>query len=279
MVAYFNEEYLDQERICISPDDRGFLFADGLYEVIRSYNGHLFKMKNHLDRLSRGAQELRFNQSDFNYIGEIAHTLIQKNELMAGDALVYIQVTRGSAKRTHRFPPKQTPLTVYANASKFYSEKSELENGIKIILVPDQRWARCDIKSISLLANILVHQQARDVGAAEAVFVRDGAVQEGSHSNVFSVKNGELITPPLTNNVLAGITREVVISLCREANIPVMERTIFQEELGAMDEVMIVGTTVEITPVVQINDMPLSYGRPGSITRSLQGSFRKLVEP
>jgi D-alanine transaminase len=278
MLAFFNGKYIAQDKICISPDDRGFLFSDGLYEVIRSYDGSLFKAREHLERLSRGARILRFNQNDFFYLHDVARNLIEKNRLITGDAIVYMQVTRGSAKRTHRFPPDQVTVTVYASASEFFPQHEELQKGIKIILVPDQRWSRCDIKSISLLANILAHQQARDVSAPEAVFVRNGALQEGSHSNVFAVKDGIAITPPLTNHLLAGITRMVVLELCKELNIPSIQRTIFQDELSNMDELMIVGTTVEITPVIQIDNTQIGNGKPGPITGALQGAFRKLIQ-
>ena len=190
MIGYLNGQFLPQEQIFISPEDRGFLFADGIYEVIRSYGGRLFRAKAHLDRLSHGARALQFNHIDFSYIEPVCERLIQENGLTQGDAVIYMQVTRGVAPRSHAFPPIETPLTVYATAKPFQPHRQESQVGISVILIPDQRWARCDIKTIGLLANTLAHQRARKSHATEGLFVRDGVVMEGTHSNVMAVFNG-----------------------------------------------------------------------------------------
>ena len=187
MIGYLNGQYLPKEKIFISPEDRGFLFADGIYDVIRSYGGKLFQAKAHLDRLAHGATALQFNRTDFSFLGPVCERLIQDNGLTQGDALIYMQVTRGVAPRSHAFPPIETPLTVYATAKPFQPHQQEAETGVRVILVPDQRWARCDIKTIGLLANTLAHQRARMSHAVEGLFVRDGAVTEGTHSNVMAV--------------------------------------------------------------------------------------------
>jgi D-alanine transaminase len=151
------------------------------------------------------------------------------------------------------------------------------EHGAKVILVPDIRWARCDIKSVGLLPNTLAFQQAKEQGADEAVFVRDGVITEGAHTNFCAVFHGELITFPKTHYILAGITRNVVLDLCCELSIPVKEFPLFEHDLTKADECMIIGTTTEIMPVIQINDWKVGNGKPGPITVKLQQAFRKLV--
>jgi D-alanine transaminase len=277
MISYLNGHYLPHEEIHISPDDRGFLFSDGLYEVMRSYSGALFQVQAHLDRLSYGAKALRYTVTDFSYLADVAHRLIQDNGLTHGDALVYLQVTRGAASRSHRFPPHDTPLTVYAKATPFSPRRDEQEHGINVILVPDQRWARCDIKTISLLANTLAHQQAFENNAAEALFVRDGVVLEGTHSNLFAVLNGILTTPPRTNYLLTGITRQVVLRLCRKHSISYQEKTILASELKQAEELMVTGTTTEITPITRIDGDPVGSGSPGKYATELQQAFFEFV--
>ena len=277
MIGYLNGQYLPQENIVISPEDRGFLFADGIYEVIRSYSGRLFRATAHLDRLSHGARALQFNHTDFSYLEAVCEKLIQDNQLTQGDAVIYLQVTRGVAPRSHAFPPIETPLTVYATAKPFQPQRQESENGIRVILVPDQRWARCDIKTIGLLANTLAHQRARKSHATEGLFVRDGVVMEGTHSNVMAVFDGKVITPPRTNYILAGITREFVLGLCGELSIPFSETPLYESDILNADELMIVGTTVEVTPVVAINGENIGSGVPGPLIRKLQTAFQEKV--
>jgi len=276
MIAYFNGRFLREEDIHISPEDRGFLFADALYEVIRSYEGRLLEAQAHWDRLSYGAKALRFNRTQFTELKEVAETLIRENGLTRGDATVYVQVTRGQARRSHAFPPPETPLTIYASARPF-SPKSSALDGVSVILVSDQRWARCDIKTVGLTANILAHQQALEHGAYEALFVRDGAVLEGTHTNLFTVVDGIVVTPPRTNYILGGITRQAVLHLCKELSIPAVENPVFESRLLEADEIMVVGTTTEITPILRVNGQGLRSGRPGEVTRRLWKAFREKV--
>jgi D-alanine transaminase len=277
MIGYLNGQYMPQEKIFISPEDRGFLFADGIYEVIRSYGGRLFRAKAHLERLSHGASALQFNQTDFSYLKAVCEKLLLDNRLIQGDAVVYMQVTRGVAPRSHAFPPIETPLTVYATAKSFQPHLQDAETGIRAILVPDQRWARCDIKTIGLLANTLAHQRARKSHATEGLFVRDGVVMEGTHSNVMAVFDGKIITPPKTNYMLAGITREFVLELCGEISVPFSEYPLYEADILNADELMIVGTTVEVTPVIAVNGENIGSGAPGPITRNLQKAFQEKV--
>ena len=276
MIAYFNGQYLPQESISLSPDDRGFLFADGLYEVIRCYNGRPFELDAHLERLARGAAYLRFKKDGYGDLGAVCQKLLTENGLADEDALIYIQVTRGApSPRLHHFPPEDTPLTVYASVRAFKPDAQLAQYGLKVLFVPDQRWARCDLKTVGLTANILAAQQARENGAGEAVFVRDGCLMEGSKSSFLIVSQGEVIAPPLTNYILGSITRQVVERLCRENNIPFAAKPIYQEHLVKADELMMAGTTLEVTPVVEV----LGSGRTwpvGPVTRQLQELFRAL---
>ena len=274
MIAYFNGRFLPEEDIRISPEDRGFVFADALYEVIRTYEGRLFETQAHWDRLSYGAKALRFNRTDFGDLTDVAETLLRENGLTQGDATVYVQVTRGQAPRSHAFPPQETPLTIYASSRAFFP-KGFATDGVSVILVSDQRWARCDIKTIGLTANVLAQQQAQDHGAYEALFVRDGAVLEGTHTNLFTVFDGTVVTPPRTNYILGGITRQVILDLCKELSIPAVESPVFESRLTEADEIMVVGTTTEITPVIRVNGQKLRSGVPGEITHRLWKAFRE----
>src|SRR5256885_7891488 len=213
MVVWFNGEYVAKEKVTISPDDRGFLFGDGVYDVIRSYQGRLFKFAEHLHRLATGLNELRIEGVDLRAIEAAAVRLIAENDLGNKEATVYIQVTRGAAPRTHEFPPAGTKPTIYVEARPFSAPENERRNGVAAILLSDQRWSRCDLKSINLLPNVLAQQRAREARAYEAIFTRDGLVQEGSHSSILFVKEGVLIAPPLTNRTLPGITRKIVTEL------------------------------------------------------------------
>jgi len=278
VISYFNGQYLPQEEIAISPDDRGFLMGDGIYEVIRSYHGYLFELDAHIERLRNGAQALQFNYSAFKEIKEIANQLITRNELSQQDATVYIQVTRGVAKRSHEFPPSGTALTIYATTQKFVPKSVQAEKGISATLYPDVRWARCNIKSINLIVNSMAHQHAIDSDAQEAIFIRNGYLTEGAHTNVLLVKNKTIITPPATNYILAGITRKVVLSICHIYNIPLEERSVAEKELFTADELMIVGTTVEIMPVVMLNKERINDGKPGPTTIKLQRLFKEVIK-
>ena len=275
MIAYFNNDFLDKDLVRISPDDRGFLLADGLYEVLRSYGGKLFRAADHIARLNYGARHLRLPQGDFSYLIPVAEELLRRNGLAAAEATVYFQITRGAAKRSHAFPAPQPPLTVYGLASPF-DEKAMLrrqETGVTAITLPDQRWARCDMKTVGLTANVLANQAAHEAGAAEAILVRDGVLIEGTHSNFMAVFGGTLVTAPTSNYILAGITRKAVLELCARHGLPVELRPIFASEFHLAEEAMIVGTTVEVTPVLTVDGRPVGNGRPGPLARRLQALF------
>ena len=277
MIAYFNGRFIPQKDVKISPDDRGFLFADGAYEVIRSYGGRLFKVEEHLERLERSLSELLITLPSPTNLRAVAEQLIHRNNLENGDATLYIQVTRGVAPRRHEFPDKGIPATVYVTTSPLQPFLDESENGVIIILVPDIRWERCDIKSVALLPNVLASQKAKDKGAFEAIFVRDGTITEGSRTNFCALFDEQLVTHPANHRILAGITRQVVLDLCYELDIPFRELPILEKELREAGELMILGTTSEILPVVQVDGWMVGDGKPGPITTKLQRAYKKFV--
>jgi D-alanine transaminase len=278
MIAYFNGEYIEKERVFISPDDRGFLFSDGIYEVVRFYRGVPFRIKEHQSRMERGAEALRFNRIRFPEFLDVASQLTVKNDLIEKDSsIVYFQVTRGAAPRSHSFPARETPLTIYACAQEIPWKAVAQQTGAEAITVEDNRWSNCDIKSISLLPNTLAHQLAKDRDAIEAIFVRHGAVQEGTHSNVFILSKGLVKTPPLNKYVLPGITRKTIIELCETLSIPCIEHPIPKADLIQAEEVIIVGTTLEITPIICIDGIGIGNRRPGHLTRSIQNAFAELT--
>lgn len=279
MIAYFNNEFLDKDAVRISPDDRGFLFGDGLYEVIRYYPGRpgrLFRAGDHISRLNFGADHLRLSCTDFSYLEETAKALINQNNLADEHALVYFQVTRGVAMRNHAFPVPAPELTVYGTASSmdYEAKKQKMARGIRAVTVPDNRWARCDMKTTCLVANVLANQEAVDREADEAVFVRDGVLMEGTHSNFFAVVEDTLVTAPLSNYILGGITRKVVLELAEQEGIPVSLYPLFEKDIQKASEMMITGTTTEVTPVTGLNGRPVGEGTPGPVTRKLQAAFR-----
>lgn len=277
MIVYFNGQFMSKEAVCISPDDRGFLFADGVYEVIRAYNGALFHADLHFARLQRSMSELRIPVPDLGVLEAACVELLARNALLETDARLYLQITRGVAPRTHIFPdPPPTP-TVYITAGDIQPPTREWETGIKVILTPDIRWARCDIKALMLLPNILASQEAHEQGAWEAILVRNGVVMEGSHTTVCGIFDGALVTAPVTNNILGGVTREVILKACRELGIPIKEFPIFENELPRAQELMILGTTTEVMPVVQVDDWFVGDGKPGPLTRKLQRAYREVV--
>jgi len=277
MIVYFNGHFIPKEQVRISPDDRGFLFADGAYEVIRSYGGRLFRLDDHLARMGRSLRQLHIVAPDVRSFGGIAEELIRVNHPGEGDASLYIQVTRGAAPRRHTFPDGGSPPTIYACAAPLRPSPERWERGVKVVLVPDIRWTRCDIKSVALLPNVLASQRAAENGAYEAVFVRDGAVTEGSHTNVCAVVDGRLVTHPRTHHILAGVTRQVVLELCGQLDISVQESPILETRLQDVDEFLLLGTSTEVMPVVRVDGWQVGDGVPGPITRRLQRAFRDLT--
>ena len=273
MLVYLNGEYLPREQARISVDDRGFLFGDGVYEVIRVSNGILFEAAPHLRRLERGLKGLGIEGSDgmdADTVLKIAEHLLRENDLQEGEATVYLQITRGAAPRTHQFPADGTQPTVYASTAKFSPPPKLREQGAAAITSPDIRWTRCDLKTVNLLPNVLAKQAAFNAGVTEAIFIRDGMVTEGASTNTFGVLDGEMRTYPRCNYILPGITREVIFQLADQHRISFSETPILVEELHHVDELFITGTTTDVLPIVRLDGRMIGKGVPGPITRTLQ---------
>jgi D-alanine transaminase len=266
--VFLNGEYMPREEATISPDDRGFLFSDGVYEVVRAYDGRLFELQRHTDRLAASLDAMNIRGVQARELGDVCEALVERNGLADSDSLVYMQVTRGVAPRTHRFPNPPVEPTVYAYAWAFSPEHPP-EEGVRAITVPDQRWARCDIKTVGLIPNCLANEAANEAAAAEAIFVRDGVALEGTHTNLFAVFRRIVRTAPLTNYILAGITRAVVLELCAEAGYEVEEVPILLDDVYRANEIFIAGTTAEVTPVTDLDGRTVGAGRPGEISLRL----------
>ena len=281
MTVYLNGVYLDRAQATVSVDDRGFLFGDGVYEVTRAHHGQLFEGERHLRRLARGLEGigLALPAGLAAALLEISGRLLRENGLEEGDATVYLQITRGTAPRTHHFPPPGTAPTVFLSASRLKVPEDVRARGAHVITTPDLRWARCDLKTVNLLPNVLAKQQAVAAGAFEAVFMRDGVMIEGASSNTFAVIGGVLRTHPATHRILAGITREVVLELAADLGIPVAEQPVTAAELaGGASEVMVMATTADVMPVVRVDGRAVGDGRPGPIARALHKALLARME-
>lgn len=278
MIYYFNGQFKDINETNISPFDRGFLFADGVYESIRSYNHKLFRYEDHLERLRRSLKEIRIDFSELASIEEIIYELIKQNEIKS-EAFVYLQITRGTAiPRTHHFPTEKTDPTIFISVKELIESSEERENGVKVILQEDIRWLRCDIKSTSLLPVVLASQKAKEENAEEAILVRDGLITEGTHTNFFAVKDETVFTAPKSRLILEGITRKVVLEFCEKFKMDYREEFINKDELKNFTEFFITSTTKEVTPVTEIDYWKVNQGEPGKITKSLQAVFKKVTE-
>jgi len=278
MIVFLNKEFLSLEDAALSPFDRGFLFADGVYESIRTYNGKLFRFEDHINRLKRSLKEVKLEFDDFDSLEKIIYELIKKNELK-DEAVIYLQITRGSAfPRTHHFPINKLSPTLFISVAELIENKEEQEKGVRVILQEDIRWLRCDIKSTSLLPVVLASQKAKEENAVEAILVRDGVITEGTHTNFFAVKDETVYTAPKSRLILEGVTKKVVLEFCEKFKMNFREEFINKDELKSYTEFFITSTTKEITPVVEIDYWKINQGEPGKITNSLQTVFKKVTE-
>jgi D-alanine transaminase len=272
--VYLNGQYLPQDQALISPLDRGFTYGDGVYEMIRAYHGKIFLLAEHFARLASSCAKMRIG-AHLTPLEAVSERLLRENGL-TGDALIYVQITRGTAPRSHVFPPADTKPTVFAMAWAFTKNPAFDGPGAIAILEPDVRWSRCDIKVTSLVPNSMAAQRAKELGAHEGLFVRDGVVQEGSLSTFFAVFDGEVRTAPLSNYILPGITRAVVLDLCREHGIPYRETPVFATELADADELFLTSTPYDVVSIDCLDGRTLPAERP--VTRRLAQLFRAVVE-
>ncbi|MDQ0245418.1 D-alanine transaminase [Bacillus fengqiuensis] len=273
-IAYYGGAFIDIDEKVIPIQERGHQFGDGVYEVIRVYNGKPFMMEEHLDRLEMSAKEILLNMPlTREELKTITAEGLQKSGIK--EAEIYIQITRGIAPRNHIFPdvPAQFAMTI-RQAKQFSSEKRE--HGVSVTLLEDQRWANCFIKSLNLLPNVIAKQKAVTSGHDEAILVRDRMVTEGSSSNVFVVKGGILYTTPATKKILHGITRAAVITCAQKLGISFVEKDMDVEFFLSSDEAFFTSTSVEIMPISRIDDTVLSSDRP--LTSKLYEAYQALYQ-
>ncbi|MEW9051924.1 MAG: D-amino-acid transaminase [Neobacillus sp.] len=276
-IALLNGELIDRSEAKIDVEDRGFQFGDGVYEVIRVYNGKMFTAKEHLERFEKSAGSIGILLPyTMVQLTEMLENLLVKNSLEQGN--IYMQITRGAAPRNHVFPTTETKPTLIAYTNIVPRPLESLKSGVKTILTEDIRWLRCDIKSLNLLGNLLAKQKAAEQGCYEAIQHRGQTVTEGSASNIFIIKNGAVITHESNHLILKGITKDVILDLCLKNNIPVEERAFSLEELEQADEVFLSSTTSEVMPVIEINRKKIKDGKPGIITQQLQTLFVQEIE-
>ncbi len=276
MTVYLNHQFLPKAEARISPDDRGFLFGDGVYEVVRFYRGRLFEAAAHWERFDRSLQELRMARPAALDYEKVCNELIVRNLMGDKDGYVYLQLTRGAAPRNHSYAEGIEP-TVYGYAAELPRNEERLQQGVRAITQPDLRWARCDIKAIALLANTMAAQAAREQGVDEAILVRGELVTEAARSNVAIVKDGVVRTHPLTQGILNGITRQLTVKLCTQLGLALREESFTPAELFAADEVFLMGTTVEVMPVISVDGQKIAAGIAGPVTRQLQAAFTECV--
>jgi D-alanine transaminase len=263
--AYLNGAFLPLDQAHVSVMDRGFLFGDGVYEVIPVYGGNLFRLSAHLNRLQNSLDAIRLGNPLTNAgWTSMLERLVTLNE--GGDQSVYLQVTRGVApRRDHAFPEDSRPTLFAMCTVGVVSRDIDNEPGVSAITLPDIRWQYCNVKAITLLPNILLRQQAIDADTAEAILLRDSYVIEGAASNVFIVTDGVLKTPPNGAALLPGVTRDLVLELARSNGIPCREVDITADELEAAEEIWLTSSTREITPVVRLDTRTVGDGRPGAL--------------
>lgn len=276
-LLYLNGEMMRLSEGKVSVEDRGFQFADGVYEVVAVYNGVPYELPEHVERLFQSAAGIELT---IPHTSEEVHGIARRLLAQSGlrQCTIYVQVTRGAARRKHAFPSGAQP-TLLLYVREFTGHPAEnYTHGVRTITVPDDRWGRCHIKSIALLANVLAKERAYKAGAYEAIYCSpEGLVYEGSSSNVFCVLAGTVTTPPLSHKLLPGLTRRRLLILARGAAVPVAEREFTVAELKSAQEVFLTGTTSEVMPVRQVDDVIIGPGAPGPLSQRLRRLMLKHV--
>ncbi|MBI5329847.1 MAG: D-amino acid aminotransferase [Betaproteobacteria bacterium] len=271
--VYLNGQYLPLEQASISVLDRGFLFGDGVYEVIPVYDRRPFRMADHLRRLQHSLDGIRLaNPHSAAEWAALAEGIVARCEW--NDVGVYLQITRGPGPRDHVFPAQAHP-TVFLMPLQLSAPAAPLvEHGVAAITAQDNRWLRCDLKATSLLANVLLRQQSVDAGCAETVLLRDGWLMEGSASSVFVVRDGVILAPPESNLILPGVTYEVVLEIARAEGLPHAVRPVAEAELRDAEEVWITSSTKEVMAVTTLDGQPVGDGRPGPVFRRVLAAYQ-----
>lgn len=275
MLAYLNGNYLPLDEARISPMDRGFLFGDGAYEVIPVYSRRPFRLQQHLERLERTLAALQLaNPLSKEQWAEVVQRLVDDHG--SEDQGVYLQVTRGAAPvRDQAFPRPAVAPTVFAYADRLPTPSAELlATGGTALTAEDFRWLRCDLKTVSLVANVLLRQLSAAAGCTETILLRDGLVMEGSASNVLVVQDGVILAPPKSNLILPGVTYDVVLELAAANCIPTQVRPVAEAELRSADEVWVTSSTKEVLPITRIDDAPVADGRPGPLAARMNALYQ-----
>lgn len=276
-LANLNGAQMPLAEVMVPAMDRGFLFGDAVYEVLRVYQGRPFLLAEHMQRLERSLESIRIAGVDVARMQQRVLETIAAGKFQ--EALVYIQVTRGSAPtRSHVFPAGATPLEFFYVQDFTDTYVEQRTRGAAVITLPDIRWDRCDIKSTNLLANILAAQAAKEANCAEAVFVEaDGTLSEGCRTSLFGVLDGKVLTAPNSNAILPGITRSLVLRIAAQAQVEVREHMLKKEDLTRVSELFLTGTTSEVLPIVTVDGKPIGAGKPGPVTQRLQEAYRQAV--
>jgi D-alanine transaminase len=270
--VYLNGRFLPEAEAGISPLDRGFLFADAIYEVVRYDRGRPYRLAEHLERMREGLAAIRIAATT-DFFEAAGQRLLGENGLLEKDAFVYAQVSRGAAPRYHAFPPEGTKPTVFAFAREV--DPPPAAEGGRAILLTDERWGRCDIKSVMLLPNVLAAQKAREAGAIDAILVRDGFALEGTKANLFLVAKGVVRTAPNGPRILPGVTRGAAIEAARRIGFTVEERAFTVEEMYAAQEVFLASTTMWTYSLVAVEGRPVGGGKPGPVARMLREALHE----
>ena len=262
--VYLNGEFLPLSEAKVSVLDRGFIFGDGIYEVIPVYGGRLFRLPQHLQRLDQNLAKVHM-QNPLSHVQwqQLLEELVQRNG--GGEQSLYLQLTRGAAPRDLSIPADAVPTLFVMSSPVGEVDVTMLRRGLRAITVEDIRWQHCDIKTISLLPNVLLRRHADEAGVDEAIIVREGEVTEGSASNLFVVHQGVVSTPPKGPQLLPGITRDLVVELCGRLGVQCEERRIDEQALLEADEIWLTSSSREIMPLIELNQQPLANGQPGPI--------------
>jgi D-alanine transaminase len=272
-IIYLNGEFMPLEAARIPVLDRGFIFGDGVYEVIPVYSGHVFRLEEHLQRLQNSLDGIRLANPHTNAEWTtLINELIAQNE--GEDQYIYFHVTRGVAKRDHAFPKDAVP-TVFMMSTPLATPPRELyETGVSAVSAIDNRWDRCDIKAIALLPNVLLRQLAIDHGAVETILFRDGVLTEGAASNIFAVENGVILAPPKDNRMLPGITYDLVLELAAANGIPLEVGEFTESRIRAADELWLTSSTKEVLPITCFDGHPVGSGKPGAVFWKMHGLYQ-----
>lgn len=265
----WNDRLVKDGDIQLSKEDRGYQFGDGIYEVIRIYDGSMFTATEHINRFYNSADKIKlvipFTKDVFH---KMLYDLIEANEITTGQ--VYVQITRGAFPRQHQFPTNPVEPVLTAYTKEVERPVSQMANGVAAKTVEDVRWLRCDIKSLNLLGNVMAKQEAHEAGCFEALLHRGDLITEGSSSNMYGIKDGVLYTHPVTNLILNGITRNVILECCKEIGLPVVEEPMSLTTVYSNEEFFMSSTTAEIMPIIVIDGKKVGNGLPGHWTKKLQ---------